>query len=554
MTGKKTKSSYPASPVFITTDRGEVLPWSSLNQFAIKAEGDGQTRVLPTDRFGSEYTEKGLIAPLYDLEVLISLLEANTFHYRCAKAKATDTAGLGFKLVSAQESGVEEGEQTEAASETEIKNFFTNNSSSRRPIQLILTDIQMDFEALAVMAFEIVREGYAPDGKPIFITHIPGHTIRPHNAGNKFMQKRGINTVWFKRWGYDKDINKATGDEHDLGSLPPEQRATEVIWDLDYSGRSDFYGMPQIIPALGAVEGMLALRDYNIDFFRTYGIPSYAIYITGDYNLGELTRYKLEDDGSGTINESYDPNAPNMTKAYFEYKIITQVKEKLSTIAQNPHSPLILAVPGTTPESRVNLEFKPLNVEVKDSSFRMYRKDMRDEIIVAHGVPPYRIGITETGALGGSTAVESSKIYRDSVINPRKERLAALITTTIIREGFGNTTLDFEFEVLDIDEDSKDKDIADFLFKSAAITPNELRTHFGSQFGIDPVTNWPELDMFYLNGQPIRQTKTDPAVVEPPVETATGDGEPDQSSSEPESLMAAIQGLKSAIIKAAGTE
>ncbi len=122
-------------------------------------------------------------------------------------------------------------------------------------------------------------------------------------------------------------------------------------------------------------------------------------------------------------------------------------------------------------------------------------------------MPSYRIGIVETGALGGSTAVESTRIYRDSVINPRKRRLEALINKHIIRDGFGVKTLEFRFNDLDLAEEDHEKDIAGFMFDRGAMRPVDILNYFGSTFGLTAPdeSEQPGLYKYYINSQPLDQ-------------------------------------------------
>lgn len=486
-------------PLFISTRDGNVVPYNHLMQYATKAaNGTEQSQTLLLDRFGAEYSLYGLLPPLYDMDTLIRLLEIDTYHSRCCSLKAIDTAGSGFGLRAAP--GYEEMVEEE---EKRVRDFLLTETRHGRPIDAILCDCMIDYEALGILAIEVVRELYGANEPPALVAHVPAHTLRIHQSGNKFMQKRGALMRWFKSFGYQKDVDKDNGNEYEVGALAPDKRASEVIWVNAFSGRSDFYGMAQAIPALGAIEGLAALRDFNIDFFRNHGIPAYAIYITGDYSLGEALRVRTESDGSGTIGEVYDASKTNHTMSNFEYKIVTQIKQHLSNVAANPNAPLIVAIPGATTESRVNVEFKPLAVEVREASFRLYRKDNRDEVIVAHGVPAYRLGLTETGSLGGSTAVESTRIYRDSVIRPRKKALASVININLVWQALEAPSVEFFFEDLDLAEEDHEKEVADFLFKNAAATPNQLRAVFGKQFGWEMEENAPALDTYYLDGQPI---------------------------------------------------
>ena len=121
----------------------------------------------------------------------------------------------------------------------------------------------------------------------------------------------------------------------DLKSLPPEDRASEVIWFVNYTPRSDYYGLPDVVPALGAVWGDIARRDYNIAFFDNYGVPAYAVFVTGNFDPGDI-----DEDGR-----------TDMEKA---------IEEHFSELAKNPHSILILSIPTEGRDEEVKVEFQPL--------------------------------------------------------------------------------------------------------------------------------------------------------------------------------------------------
>lgn len=225
------------------------------------------------------------------------------------------------------------------------------------------------------------------------------------------------------------------------------------------------------------MHGDIARRDYNIAFFDNWGVPAYAVFITGNFDPGEL-------DEQG--------------KSEFERSI----EEHFNELSKSPHSTLIMSVPTTEGQGEVNIEFKPLSTEVKEASFRLFRQDNRDEILAAHGVPPYRMGIAETGSLGGSTAQESTEIYKRSVIEPRQEMLESMINKYILWEGFEAFDWEFKFAEIDTQDEKHDMDMATELFRNAAMTPNQLIHYFGERFGLEPVDH-PAMDAHYLNGMPI---------------------------------------------------
>jgi len=463
----------------IATDRDEVALTSVLERYALKSEDEEKSRAITEDPFSGSYGQSGLAAPLYSAETLIQAMKLNTWHYRCCDTKAHDVAGLGWGL-----SSTGDGEGSEANRE-KLKDFFDNCAGSDdETLENILVNALIDYEALGYCFIELVRENYAPEGEPKLLAHLRAHTVRIHKSREKYCQQRGTKKRWFKRYGYERDIDYENGEEYPLGSLAPDKRATEIIFLKNYDPQSDYYGASDVMPALGALLGLQSLTDYNISFFATYGVPSYAIYITGDYDLG-------------------DPDENS------EYEVVKEIKAHLKTIKDNPHAPLILAIPNTEDGGEVKVEFEKLAVETKDASFRFYRTDMRDEILVAHGVPPYRVGIMTAGTLGGNLGKEATGIYKTSVLAPRKRKLARMINIRIIQKGFGINDWKFRLEDLDDSDEEHDMKIAEFLFGKASMTPNELIRYFGGRFGLSEVEDEDAMNYHYLNGQPIevgRQT------------------------------------------------
>lgn len=466
-----------SKPFAILTDRGSVVRMSTIDRFLVQKEDSkgAESRVLTEDKFTTAYGEYSLKQPLYSPEVLINAAKLNVFQYRCAKTKAFDVAGLGWSL-----NAKGEGEK-EPAGKEELTSFFNTAAGDDSTLDAELVKCWYDYEAIGYLFLEVVRVENSAIGKPELLNHIPAHTVRIHVNRNKYMQQRGTRKVWFKKFGYKMDVDKKDGKEYELGTLSSNDRASEALYIRNYDPQSDYYGSPDIISALSALLGMQSLNDYNISFFQTYGVPSYAIYITGDYDLGDK-------DADG------------------EYEIIKQIKVHLEEIKDHPHSPLIIAIP-TPPESseskKVEIKFDKLTTDVKEASFKMYRKDTRDEIIVANGMIPYRIGVYETGQLAGNIAQEAAEIYKNSVIAPRKNILNITITNKIIKEGFENENWEFWLEDLDISDEDHDKEICDFLFARGAMTPNQLINYFGERFGLQPVEDEEAMNYHYINNEPI---------------------------------------------------
>jgi capsid portal protein len=198
-------------------------------------------------------------------------------------------------------------------------------------------------------------------------------------------------------------------------------------------------------------------QSYNLDFFLNYGVPAYALIIEGDTISNEV----LEE-----------------VEKFFA-----------TTLKGSNHKMLTLAT-----QAGVKLTFERLSVETKEASFMVYRKENRDAILTAHNVPPYRASIVEQGALGGSVAEETDRIYLDSVINPRQREFAWVINEFIIQQGFEIEGWDLQFEDINIANAKQESEIIATLTQIGVLTPNEAR----QKLGLEPYDGG---DVFYVGGQ-----------------------------------------------------
>jgi len=460
-----------ARPFGVVTKQGRLVRQDILEQYAMKSE----SKKLTPDSFSESYGAMNLVQPLYNPEALARLLELNTYHYRCCRTKARETAGLGWELKpTREEDGYEENENYRT-----LEEFFNNLPES---VSTMFNKAMFDFESIGFGAIELARENDDPEGRPVLLEHIPAHTLRRHKDMKRFVQQRGNKKRWFKLVNYEYDVDFETGAEHPLGELEPERRATEILWLMNYTPRSDYYGLPDVIPAIGAIHGDLSRRDYNINFFDNYGVPAYAVFITGNYEDEEI------------LDENGEPTGETVLEK--------EIEEHFEKVNKNPHSTLILSLPTRDREGEVKVELKPLAQETKEASFRLYRKDNRDEVLSAHGVPPYRAGIAEEGSLGGSTAKESTEIYKRSIIEPRQETLESLINQEVIIKGFEIDDWRFEFSEIDTTDQKHDLDICKGLFDLGAMTPNQIIRHFKDRFGLEE-SDHPAMDAHYIGGKPV---------------------------------------------------
>lgn len=98
--------------------------------------------------------------------------------------------------------------------------------------------------------------------------------------------------------------------------------------------------------------------------------------------------------------------------------------------------------------------------EVKEGSYLELRKDIKEEIIAVHGVPPRLVGIAAAGQLGGAAEVkEQMRLFRDIVVRPRQKEVEFIINNFILKDAFPENKkwqvkLDL-YEISDAVEDAK---------------------------------------------------------------------------------------------------
>ncbi|NPV70298.1 MAG: phage portal protein [Firmicutes bacterium] len=449
----KAAEKQSAVKAYVLSD-GKVIRADVLEQYAVKGS-PSESKQLAADRFTGLYGELGLVAPPHNLETLVDLLEANTYHMRAVKTKARDTAGLGWTL----RPRLDDAPETEIAA---LKSFLDEPHPELALVE-ILDHVMVDYEACGNGDLEVLR--VFADGPATGLAHLPAHTMRVHRDRMRYCQIVENQRRWFKRFGVPYDVDMYTGAFAALGSIPFERRASEVIHFLNYTSKSAYYGVPDVLPALGVLLGDAYRRDYTLKFFENHAIPAYAVVVEGA-DLDEETERTIQD--------------------FFEHKV-----------KGNPHSTLVLTA-QTSQGQTVNIKFEKLDVEMRDVSFRLYRQDNRDEILAAHGVPPYRMGISETGNLGGSNVKGTTEIYKNSVIRPRQETLETRFNRHVVWGCFGARSWEWKLNEIDTADEEHDLKMSEGYCRIAVFSPNDVRERLGKQRVADPA-----MDAYYLNGQPI---------------------------------------------------
>jgi len=270
--------------------------------------------------------------------------------------------------------------------------------------------------------------------------------MRVHRSQRLFAQIRGTDdhvtqVAWFVDYGHDPaNVKNVPGQEVKFPFDPSD--AGQFIHLKAYDSRSSFYGLPEAISATGAISANMYVHDYNIGRLANRGVPDYIMTLSG---------VELDSDTQAQIKEFLD-------------------SAKRKSLKEGPKVLSLEVGPNGT------ANFEKLTPDTEDANWLAFRRDNRDEVLAAHGMPKYRIGVSETGSLGQNVAAEQSRIYSMSVVRPRRQRMEHILNSRIISKGFGIKGWRIEFNELDIRNEQAEAE-ADYR-RTAGVpveTINEIR-------------------------------------------------------------------------------
>ena len=458
-----------------------VIDKLEVDKHAMKADIDPTTgsKQVVDDAFK---VGTSVLDPKYNPYDLIALLDLYTYHASCVEAVSVDSTGINYTMKPVE--GVE-------PVDAEKERFIEVVDNSTPSINTHLQRVVYDRRSIGYGALEVIREDKSESDIMRF-KHIPAQTLRRHTDLKRVLHVTSTGKrVWFVIYGknYDDNGNKCdvhadTGAFHPYNSLEAKDKANEILWTQEYAPGTDYYGRPPIVSCLGSIKGDISAVKYNNSFFDNYGMPKFAITVTGDF-----------------ADYDVDPDDPDydITQT-LRYKISQQIKE----VIKNPHSAICITIPSEGEEGNVELKITPLSVQTEEGHFRMYRKDTRDEVIHAHHVDPSRLGIYDAGNLNGTNSDNTKDSYKYGTIVPIKAEMEALINR--VAEELGVTSWKFYLEDVEPVDYAKDLVLAEFLFQRGAMTIRELIENFGSKFGLtmeDPDDYY--LNARYINNIPLEQ-------------------------------------------------
>jgi hypothetical protein len=106
-------------------------------------------------------------------------------------------------------------------------------------------------------------------------------------------------------------------------------------------------------------------------------------------------------------------------------------------------------------------------------------KQLRDEIVSCSGVSPAKVGIIESGNLGGGTGESQDKTFRVDKITPIRALVLEKLNYHILQRGFGITDWQLEFGEVDYRDSKLVEELRDIRLRNGSYTLNRYRDEIG---------------------------------------------------------------------------
>jgi HK97 family phage portal protein len=366
------------------------------------------------------------VKPPYPLTTLLNFFEENTWNNACINLKSNLVCG-DFDIKP-----VEEG-QKEDAEYNKLMEFIERPNEDGEDLLDIFNKFWIDVEAIGNGYFEIARNSV---GGMVEIYHMPGHTVRKAKTLPGYYHVR---TAWYSsKMAYFKAYG-----------VKDTQSGNDVIHHKNYFPGSKFYGMPDYVPALGA---MLLDKNsilFNNAFFENGGMLGMILFLFGT-ELSPDARFELK----------------NMMQGNY-------------TGVQNAHR---MAIIDNLDKDRTEVKIEKVMETMRDMYFLRGRQFNRDEIIAAHHVPPKMLHVAEPGKLGESKdGYNQMKMFKIFEIDPSQRRFENIVNKKILQKELGITKWQIKFKELDIRDPKDETDEIRGDLQAGLLTMDEAREMRGRE-------------------------------------------------------------------------
>jgi PBSX family phage portal protein len=399
--------------------------------------GAQSKEINPGTVYRNGYGLFDVITPPWNVYELANYYDTSFANHSAINAKVENIVGLGYdfeissrtmlKLETAEAKTAENARRRIERAKIELRDWLeslNDEDSFTKTMEKVYTDLQA------------IGNGYLEIGRTVkgdigYIGHIPATTMRIRRLRDGFVQVIGNKVVYFRNFGATNP-NPVTSDT----------RPNEIIHFKKYSPLNTFYGVPDILSAIQSLYGDQLASQYNIDYFSNKATPRYVVTLKGA---------KLSSDS--------------------EDKLFRFLQTGLK--GQN-HRTLYIPLPPDSETNKVEFKMEPIENGVQEASFERYRKQNRDDILVAHQVPISKLGGADSSAI--AAALAQDRTFKEQVARPEQSNLSKSINR-IIREK--TDILEFKFNELTLTDEIAQSQIIERYVKTQVILPDEARDMLG---------------------------------------------------------------------------
>ncbi|NUP39517.1 MAG: phage portal protein [Streptomyces sp.] len=187
--------------------------------------------------------------------------------------------------------------------------------------------------------------------------------------------------------------------------------------------------------------------------------------------------------------------------------------------------------------------------------YLQFLNQKRDEIIASYGVPPAKVGIIESGNLGGGTGEAQDRTFMVNTCQPLAELVLEALNYALAKVGFGVDGWKLKFRDIDMRDSKTVEEIRDLRLRNGSWSLDRYRADIGEppvEGGDQPVlvdrqnlVKWADMDAASkaiiashlkgtaldpsepVQGEPIGVEKPERAPVPPQLAAVAGDQSPD---------------------------
>lgn len=401
-------------------------------------DGAKSKEINPGTVYSNGYSMFDVITPPWNLYELANFYDTSFANHAAIDAKVENIVGLGYDFhITSRAQMMIEGNESDSARDKARRRIERIKIELRDWLENLNDDDSFTTSMMKVVTdLQATGNGYLEIGRTVggdigYVGHIPSTTMRVRRLRDGYVQIIGQKVVYFRNFGA-KNANPVTSDP----------RPNEIIHFTEYSPLNTYYGIPDIMSAVGALHGDQLASQYNIDYFGNKAVPRYVVTLKGA-------------------------------------KLSTDAEDKLFAFLQTGlkgqnHRTLYIPLPGDSDNNKVEFKMEPVENGVQEASFNEYRLRNRDDILVAHQVPLSKIGGGDSAAI--AAAIAQDRTFKEQVARPAQRYLEKILNK-IVKEK--TDILELKFNELTLTDENVQSQILERYVKTQIMVPNEAREKLG---------------------------------------------------------------------------